>query len=118
MKKTKPIYFFSILIGVLIMFLSSSMIFVARPGGFFYIFIVLFILIFIVKVAIMLSNGTFEQRSKMYKPCTKCGVEIDINAKFCKSCGSIQETDLVCEYCGHINSSELSVCEKCNGFLK
>lgn len=50
--------------------------------------------------------------------CISCHESIDVNSKYCPYCGSEQDEDVVCDYCGQKNNKHDLMCTNCNGLLK
>ncbi|KFZ26023.1 MAG: Double zinc ribbon [Candidatus Izimaplasma bacterium HR2] len=65
-----------------------------------------------------LTNGSIEQRFERLKECEACKTIIPRDSQFCPSCGVNLLDISVCEYCGHKNKVDATVCENCNGLIK
>ena len=71
MKKAYSMYYFFFLLGLVFMIAVAFVIFVDMK---IYITVIVFALILaigLIKVAISLSNGTLEQRAKLYTECVE-----------------------------------------------
>jgi hypothetical protein len=117
-KKIKPIYFFVFSLGIVGMIVALSILFVGDSNHVFFIVIGVAIAAVLIKVSIDLSNGTLEQRTKIFKECVKCKEEIDVNSDFCKYCGAKQNDTVPCDFCGELNHENDTVCSHCNALLK
>lgn len=118
MKKTYSVYYFFFLLGLVFMITG---VFVVLANVKIYIVVIIFALLLVIgliKVALIMANGTIEQRAEIFTTCVKCNKEIDINSEFCKYCGAAQEHTIVCEFCGEHNNAEDTVCKNCNALLK
>ncbi|PAT02041.1 hypothetical protein CI105_04040 [Candidatus Izimaplasma bacterium ZiA1] len=116
MRKTNPIYFLFMFLGLFTFVFSFGFVLPSYINTTFFIVPgIVFISIF---TSIKLSNGTLQKKATIYKSCPYCRNEIDVNSVFCNVCGEQFNKNIICEYCGHSNSGELLQCEKCNGLLK
>jgi len=118
MKQIKPIYFFFFSLGIVGMIVALSILFVGNSNNVFFIVIGVAIAAVLIKASISISNGTLEQRTRIFKECVKCNGEIDVNSDFCKHCGAKQNDTVPCDFCGELNHENDSVCLHCNALLK
>lgn len=120
MKKQKPIYLFSALIALFIM--AGAGLFVTFALGMNYTIIASIIMIVIIVVLIFaanyLSTGQLEQKLISTTVCNVCNKEIKVGAKYCEHCGSDQDGDIICEFCGEKNPFDAVICLNCNANLK
>jgi len=118
MKRTNPIYFFIMFLGLFLFLGIMLMLFVADSRYIYLIGFVLFFVIVIVIVSIALSNGTLKRRSIYFKECVGCKEEIEGNSIYCKYCGINQGNTVTCDFCGEENKEDATVCEHCEALLK
>ena len=50
--------------------------------------------------------------------CPDCGSSLQPWEKICTNCGVEVDKEVVCDYCGTLNSPADLMCKKCNGLLK
>ena len=118
MKKINAVYFFFLLIGLVIMIGAISVIVVAETRFAFLLIVGIAVLAIMIVLSVMLSNGTFEQRKRLFKECIKCEKEIEYKSDYCRYCGAKQEAFIECDFCGTENHSSDTVCTECNAQLK
>ncbi len=120
MKKQNPIYLFTTLMslgvaGFLLFILVSAF------GIPIYILAIIFfgvLLGFVLFISNRLTNNSIEHRFERLKECEVCKTFIPKDSQFCPSCGVDFSDTPVCEYCGHENKVDATVCENCNGLIK
>ena len=118
MKRMNPMYIFFFLLGLIIM-LGVVFMMILESSKYIFLAVIAFgIIAVLIKIAINISDGTMEQRAKVFVPCVKCEKEIDINSDYCKHCGARQKFTVTCEFCGAENKEEDSICTSCNALLK
>lgn len=118
MKKTYSIYYFFFLLGLVFMLATLFVIFVDIKTYIAVLIFALLLVIGLIKIALSMTDGTMEQRAKIFTECVKCKKEIDVQSDYCKHCGATQENTVVCEFCGEHNNIEDTVCKSCNAFIK
>lgn len=118
MKRTNPTYFLFFLLGLFVMFGGITFVVISNSQLWYTLLIGLAIFFLLVFVSIRLSNGTLEQRHRIFKECIECNQEIESDAEYCKHCGANQEATIICEFCGGECHSNDSVCKHCNALLK
>lgn len=118
MKKTNPIYFAIMFLGLFLSLGIMLMLFLVDSRYIFLVGFVLFIAFVIVITSIALSDGTLKRRSIHYKECIECKEEIEGNSIYCKYCGVNQGNTVTCDFCGEENKEEAVVCEHCEALLK
>lgn len=118
MKKMNSVYFFFFLLGLIIM-LGVVFMMVLESSQYIFLAVIAFAVIAVLmKTAINLSNGTLEQRTRVFKECSRCNKEIDVKSDYCRYCGAKQVSSVTCEYCGKENKEEDTICKHCNALLK
>jgi len=116
MKKPTSAYLFVVLISLAIVGFAFFIIFVGL-GDMWYILpaIITFIVVgFFMYIAKAINTAHFEERLKIRMECPYCKEEIGVNSDFCPKCGKNLHEKLKCEYCGHLNLKDATVCENCN----
>jgi len=120
MKKPTPLYLFIVLISLAIVGFAFSIIFINLGAlGYILPIILVFIIVgFFMYIANKLNTAQFEERLKIRMECPSCKAEIEANSEFCPKCGINLNEKIECEYCGHLNSFDATVCQNCNANLK
>lgn len=118
MKKMSSVYIFFFLMGLIVM-LGVVFLMVLESSQYIFLAVIAFgVITILIKMAINLSNGTLEQRARIFTECNKCHKEIDVHSDFCKHCGAKQKATVPCEFCGEYNNEEDTICAHCNALLK
>lgn len=119
MNKPTSAYLFVVLLSLTIAGFAFFVIFIDL-GRMWYIlpaFLTILVFGFFMYIAKAINTGHFEERLKIRMECPYCKKEIDVNSEFCPKCGKNLEEKSKCDFCGHLNLVDASVCENCNANL-
>lgn len=84
-------------------------------------FFMILIFIFIIFVSYRSKRKEHVSRSTVFtsdRRCNNCLSSIDIEHEYCPHCGKKQTDYIICDYCGHKNSTDRLQCEECNALIK
>lgn len=64
------------------------------------------------------KDNEYQSQESRYQACPTCGSLSYKEESGCGHCGYTKKNEVVCDYCGALNSPDDLMCSKCNGLLK